>query len=627
MKNISKPKLVFFQFKHDESLSSFVLSHRQQHIKCLSFFFEVVVINQDCDYQKICEQYQPDLALFESGVNYTSCHRLKICNTHSHPEIPKLGLHNGDSWCEARAGFLSDMEHWGIETFFSISTTAAEYTPEIAKNLFVWPNFIDSDTFRDYNQPKVIPVLFTGYIHALYPWRQEINEILVHNYPSLICPHPSYVNTSISPRSLFGEKYASTINASWFVPTCGTVAKEVVRKHLEIPAAKACLITEKNPAIEAAGFIDMQNCVFADGIDVLEKLDYLFRNQDELKSIIDAGYLLVHTQHTLRHRDQIFQWYNLQKSLKVDQKIIQRSPFGSLCITDKSSKTISTHIHCDGLVIQLLRQGDEKLRTRKYKEAEALYLKAHNFISWMPEPLIRLVLCRLYTGNTLGVLELIPIRYTLVKYGAIDPDPVEWAYFIIVLICKGKIDDAEKCANQFSSLSHSELDRVRWVVSILKHRGKISLGLEDNAIKSRYSLHQLPARSFKEWINELCIMLQACKQVHFAKILRNSILPEGIILEEEKISYNKNNYNKLKKADQELFPKMHEAIEIILEIYKSEQDLLDRKIKNRIKISIKKNILGFLRYCSRKKPILFYKAQSLSDQISQKIKKILNEDS
>jgi Glycosyl transferases group 1 len=621
-----KPKLVFFQFRNDVNLSEFVLLHRQQHIKCLSEFFNVTVISEDCDYRQICDLYQPDLTLFESGVNYTSCHRLKIHNTHSYPEIPKIGFHNGDSWCEARAGFMSDMEHWGIETFFSISTTTAEYTPEISNNLFSWPNFIDSEIFRDYSQPKVIPVLFTGYMHILYPWRQEIKEVLTKNYPSLICPHPSYVNTSRSPKGLFGEQYARTINASWFVPTCGTVAKEVVRKHLEIPAAKACLITEKTPAIEAAGFIDMQNCVFADGVDVLEKLDYLFRNQDELKSIIDAGYLLVHSQHTLKHRDQIFQWYNLQKNLKVDQKIIQHSPFGSLCIADESSKTISTHIHCDGLVTQLLRQGDEKLRTRKYKEAEALYLKAHNFISWMPEPLIRLVLCRLYTGNTLGVLELIPIRYTLVKYGAIDPDPVEWAYFIIVLICKGKIDDAEKCANQFSSLSHSELDRVRWVVSTLKHRGRISVGLEDNTINPRYSLHQLPVRSFNEWINELCIMLQACKQFHFAKILRNSILPEGIILEKERISYKKNNYNKFKKTDQELFAQTSEAIEIILEIYKSEQNSLDRKIKNRLKILIKINILGFLRYYSRKRPILFYKAQKLSDQTSQKIKKILNDD-
>ena len=57
-------------------------------------------------HQQICDLYQPDITLFESGVNYRRCYRLNIVNTHTHLDIPKLGLHNGDSWCEARAGFL-----------------------------------------------------------------------------------------------------------------------------------------------------------------------------------------------------------------------------------------------------------------------------------------------------------------------------------------------------------------------------------------------------------------------------------------------------------------------------------------------------------------------------------------
>src|SRR4051794_6111477 len=115
--NTNKPRLVFFQWRH-EGLPKFLQLHTQQHVKCLSEFFEVVLINHDCDYSQICDLYQPDLTLFESGWKSTISRKITIKNTSAHPEIPKLGLHNGDGWCECRVGFFYDMERWGIETFF-----------------------------------------------------------------------------------------------------------------------------------------------------------------------------------------------------------------------------------------------------------------------------------------------------------------------------------------------------------------------------------------------------------------------------------------------------------------------------------------------------------------------------
>ncbi|HEY9852612.1 MAG TPA: glycosyltransferase [Leptolyngbyaceae cyanobacterium] len=528
MENATKPKLVFFQFKHDQTLREFILLHRQQHIKCLLEFFDVTVINEDCDYEEVCDRYQPDLALFESGVNYKSIHRLDIKNTSAYPKIPKLGLHNGDSWCEARSGFLSDMECWGIETFFSICTTTAEYTPEIAENLFVWPNFIDPDIYKDYHQPKNIPVLMTGYSHSLYPWRQNITKIITSHYPSLICPHPTYVKDSGTPRGIYGEQYARTINASWFVPSCGTIAREVVRKHLEIPASKSCLLTEKTASIEAAGFIDMQNCVFADGTNVLDKLDYLFQNLDELEKIIDAGYKLVHSRHTLKHRDQILQWFKLYKNLQEDQKIIQSNPFEPLCIVGKLSDSQNKHIICDGLILDLLRRGDEKLWAGKYEEAEALYFQCNVHISWMPEPKLRLALCYLYRGDPAQALDWIwqPIRYTLEEYRAKEPDPVEWAYYIIILLCQGNLDAANQHCQQFPSLNHPELERTRLAIEILRNEKNQHSSQINCKLKVRYSVHQLPDRSFSEWIDRLCLMLGASGQFNFSKKLKKSVFTE-----------------------------------------------------------------------------------------------------
>src|SRR4029077_8229524 len=207
----------------------------------------------------------------------------------------------------------------------------------IADNLFSWPNCIDPETYRDYGEWKSIPVLFSGNTNALYPWRQKIIRLVSERYPSLICPHTGYDPGAAAAQVLFGERYARMINASVMAPACGTVAKEVVRKHFEIPACKSCLVTEQSAALEAAGFIDMENCVFADERDVLDKIQHLFRNPVELQEITERGYQLVHARHTFRQRDQIFQWYSLQRSLQPHQIIVQSNPFGPLAVVDKSS--------------------------------------------------------------------------------------------------------------------------------------------------------------------------------------------------------------------------------------------------------------------------------------------------
>ena len=273
---LKKPKLLFFQYQYDRHLPEFLLIHAREHVRCLSEFFDVTVISRDCDYREMCETHEPDLALFESGVNHPTCRRLTITNVRTCSTVPKLGLHNADGFCNARGGFLSDMDHWGIQSFFTISTTTAEHTPEIADQLFVWPNAVNPDVYHDYGQWKSIPVLFTGNANALYPWRRKVLRRVAELFPSLVCPHPGYMPRGRRSQALVGEPYARTINASMIAPACGTVAKEVVRKHFEIPACRCCLLTECSPGLEAAGFVDMQNCIFADERNVVDKLNYLF---------------------------------------------------------------------------------------------------------------------------------------------------------------------------------------------------------------------------------------------------------------------------------------------------------------------------------------------------------------
>lgn len=512
-----KPKLVFFQWDH-RGLPPFLQLHMQLHQKCLSLFFDVSVINFDCDYAKVCEEFQPDLVLFESGYKSQISRKIKVTNTHSHPQVPKLGLHNGDGWCDCRTGFISDMDHWGIETFFTISTTTAEHTPNLADQFFVWPNFIDTEIYRDYHQNKIIPVMISGCINPLYPWREKIHPIVSSSYPSLVFPHTGY--ESRSPIMIYGRDYARTINASWFVPACGTVARELVRKHMEVPGSKSCLITERSPVLEAAGFQDMINCVFADEKNVLDKINHLFSLKDNLIELIQNGFNLVHRHHSMEHRDQIYQWFLLQKELLPHQKIIQEGPFCKLKVVGKSSMEHSIHLNGNGMHLECLRRGDEAFKKQDFDQAIVLYKECEQMIPWMNEPQLKLTCCYLYKGQAGEALKSIlkPLQANLGTYGAQDPDPVEWAFYLLALLCNGQLSAAYIRKEQFPTLFHPMLNGMHKVIDLL-HHGKL-IKVYSGGEKVRKSIHYVDLKEIS-WNGDLDLILRNCNQFEYASRLRS----------------------------------------------------------------------------------------------------------
>jgi hypothetical protein len=503
----ARPRLLFFQYRYDPRLPAFVVQHARDHVRCLSRFFDVTVVSEDCDYARACETHRADLVLFEGGVNHASCRRPEVTNTRAHASIPKAGLHNADAFCNARAGFLSDMERLGVETYFAISTTAAEHTPEMADRVFSWPNFVDPEVYRDYGENRNIPVLFTGNKNALYPWRRRMLQLLSERYPSLLCPHPGYDPGATPMQVMQGERYARTINASWLVPACGTVAREVVRKHFEVPACRAALLAERSEGLEAAGFVDMENCVFAGDRDVLDKVEWLFRDPERLLALIDRGHRLAHSRHTAEQRDQILQWYRLRVALPPGQRIVQDGPFGPLRAVGAESGAATLHVRGRGLHLALLREADA-LVDAEPAAAEALYARCAGYMPWMPEVKLGTARCRLHAGDAAGAAAILDaqLAYVLEQYRAQDPDPVEWALRIVARLCAGELAEAARDAGRFPDLAHPELERARAAVAVLSEPGRAFVAPDRGR---RASVHPLPRRTDAEWIDEVCRMLQA----------------------------------------------------------------------------------------------------------------------
>lgn len=509
------PKLIFFRSVRD-AVPAFLMEHISEHSRCLRQFFQVTELQPDCDYDEVCDRHQPDLVLFESGVDSAA---RRIRNTSAHPHVPKLGFLYADAYDAARATFISDMEEWGVKTYFTHSVAMGEYTPEIADRLYVWPNFVDPAIFRDYGLEKVVPVLITGSQIGLYPWRNAISRVLSGQYPTMICPHFGWHTRSGSQRMLFGEKYARLLNATTFAPACGSVTRELVRKHLEIPASGACLVTERTAAMESFGFRDMENCVFATPDDVVEKLDMLLADPERLEQITRAGHDLAHSRHTMTQRSQIREWYDLNRKLVPGETIVQDGPAGGLRIVPAGARQANCHVVSGGLDRSLLRQGWELMGADRIGAAKTLFLRCLNH-AFMPEALVGLAYCQLLEGDCEGSKTGIDgwLDVTFRRYGSKAPDPVAWATKIRIALCCGNLQEARSSALEFPVLRHQELDRIRDTLGLAAEPGT-------DPCAYRASIAPTPSLSEPEWRLQMLLMLRACGQDAIASALEAGRLP------------------------------------------------------------------------------------------------------
>lgn len=490
----TKPKLIFFQWNHRPQLryAKYLLQHTKDHVRCLEQFFDVVVISEDCDYDEMCERHTPDMALFEVGYQSLLSHRIDIRNTSTHPRVFKAALLNADSWAWTRAGAISDMDNWGIGVGFSICTTIHDYMPEAMDGLFSWPNFVDPTVFRDYGEEKNFKVMLTGSQIELYPWRRRVAPLLSKAYPTFTSPAHNYYDARAA-QALTGERYARALNASLFAPTCGTMAGEIVRKHFEISGSGCCLITEDTPMAEEAGFRHLENCVFADSDDVIDILDALMADPDQISRITAAGHDLVHSRHTMAQRPQIYQWY-LLKAASTSDRIEQRGPFEDVLAVDPKIPNVPIRSG-GGLDRILLHQGYASLLQGDADQARTRFSECVTLVVESPEGKFGLALCELATGDpgkaANGLARLIEL--TTVIYGAQEPDPVEWAFYLFAIAQLDRASQARRFINWYPRLSHPALDHVAKLLSTSEE-------IETpKAVPSQPSIHDRFVRGADGW--------------------------------------------------------------------------------------------------------------------------------
>jgi hypothetical protein len=509
----AKPKLLYFRPRYGPTIPEFLRIHRDEHLKCLSQFFDLVVIEDDCDLHEACDNHEPAACLTEIGLQLWDARQPRITNLARSAGVPIIALVNADPWGQTRSRINAEVQLHEFDAVFSTCTTAGEHFPHIHNKLFYWPNFIDADVFSDLPSIKEEVVLFTGFAAAQYPWRTSVWNAIGTKFTVSKLPHAGYSGRAQTGHMVSGSNYARRIAGAWFAPTCGTVANELVRKHLEIPAAGTCLITQASRTLELAGFSDMNSAVFATPGDVVDKMEHLLSDPDSLLQIILKGRELVLQRHTMRKRSQILDWLNLTQAAATD-RLVQPNPYGPIVLARDNEAT--QHVKGSGEHLRLLRQSVELVNAGQHAQALPVLEECKRLMPIMVDIDVVRARCALLSGKPEVALQLLTpiLRTSLDSSDTLPPDPVEWAHFIIVLLALGRTRSALRRALEFSDVAHPQLDRARAAVFFLCRR--LPVVVEQRPVTS---LHRIEEGSVADWMESLRTMLTRCGQSRLAQRL------------------------------------------------------------------------------------------------------------
>lgn len=493
---------------------AFMLGITSEWLDALRLHCEVIVMERDFDLAETCDQVRPDLLLFEC-THPERPSPITITNARAHPHLPRAALMMSDPHDSMRPLTYQFFEAYGVETVFTFSTTHRQQMPELAHvDCFSLSLFVDREVFHDYGLQKIIPVsIFGGHLMPkFYPWRAAITPQIQQRLPTLIYTHPGYGANPSHAFPVQDEAYARLLNQSFFSLADTTCLDYVVRKHLEIPAAGAVLVSPDTRSLAEYGFVDMQNCILGSGDEVFAKLDAVSRDRSLYQSIQRAGYDLVQARYTRQAWRWIPEWLECRLQCRPGQVVRQQGLLGPFVLQAEHPATasIANHVDWDTPLANVLRAARSVIMAGGPLEvAEAGLHEVASWVGHMAEPWVLLGIAALLRGNPgqarqffLKPVEMQQARHS---YHQIEPqflvrlDPVEMAWLLLTASLTDDTALVQMIAPHLQGTRHLSLRRMLWLLEggdMATARGR---DLDARLPDDRLSIHWSGQEDFGAW--------------------------------------------------------------------------------------------------------------------------------
>lgn len=504
------PKLLFIRHKPRRTTADFLNVIEDGWQQTLGMHCRLSMIDQDFDYGEVCDRLQPDLVVLEDPGGYRP-DPIRIRNIAARPDIPLTALQIQDPHDTARVEFLRLIDELKIERFFTLGTAVFRQSPELAPRAYALGQYIDGDLYRDYGLEKDLPVTVFGglIIPRFYNWRTAMAHELPNHVPTFIYTHPGYQKEKIRHRfPVSGQTYARMLNRSHFSLADSTREGYVVRKHLEIPASGAVLVSPDHPEVRCYGFRDLENCILGEGKDVIEKIKQVADDPALYERIRKAGHDLVHARFTRRQWSWIPDWWRVWKTLKPGEVVQQKGYLGPFVAVpgDASTPAVDAEPLADTDFAMVMRDSLANILSPvgDLDRAEGLLSEAAQWLLHVNEPWVPLGIVSLLRGkpDEARVRLLFPGQTRNSREGVSSFDPEEIAWLWIAALQVRDVEFLRELEHLAKGMNHVSLRRLDALKRALQGDAR---GLDpsnpDLAPRQgdRLSIHWTGQLSFADW--------------------------------------------------------------------------------------------------------------------------------
>ncbi|RLI40080.1 hypothetical protein DRO59_10075 [Candidatus Bathyarchaeota archaeon] len=169
-----------------------------------------------------------------------------------------------------------------------------------------WVPIGAASLFKDYQLPKTIDILLTGWVSPqYYPFRLQALKSF-QGFPGFYyLKHPGYGHFKHN-EAVMGADYARLLNHAKLVVTDGGKFDYLVAKYFEVPACKSALVTPCFDDLLELGYEPYKHFIPA-SLENLEETVFTSLRDDELvKEVSCNGHHLVHQKYTMEHMAKQF---------------------------------------------------------------------------------------------------------------------------------------------------------------------------------------------------------------------------------------------------------------------------------------------------------------------------------
>jgi hypothetical protein len=422
----------------------------------LANHFNLVVCSDECNLTDVIAQHNPQILLFDGFISGINGCFVQVHDTDRHLHIPRAGLVRDHTQSLSFSASYEKFSQLHVTKIFCLGyVTHNNILAQLPIDVVAVTPLLEEKDFTYNNKNRSIPISLFSEPGDASPdsfWARHTQQTLTDTITCLNFSSTKDGKRITFPSGLTEQELSHVMRSSLISVALDSITIPPLSIAMKIAASGSLLVTSPHDALTSLGFVHFKNCLMPPVDEVYTCMKHVLMQRDKLNEIAEAGRTVVRQLYEHSTRCPILDWH--------------------LGILTAAPGNVTTS---PSPLAALLTRVDEKILESDILFAERILTDRINKTCIIPHVTIRHAIVKLLKKRPQEAIEIItPLINQRLELGMQTPDPIEWALFLICLFVSRNFEPLKALNELHPSLSRTELDTVRWTISLLLDQHNLS---------------------------------------------------------------------------------------------------------------------------------------------------------